>query len=310
MELSPAGLRLLAEVAERGSFTAAAVSLGYTQSAISRQVAALEHAAGTRLFDRHHSGVRLTPAGLTLVRHARVVLDALDAARRELDGIDHRPRQVRLGAIVSAGAVLIPHALASLRHTHPALEVSTREATTPTLIRAVRAGNLDLAVITSRPPHRPPDTELPRLAVDHLADVELLVAAPATDRFAGRGTVTVDELSDIAWIASPPAGDEPMLGVWPGLPGRPRIVHRARDWLTKLSLVAAGCGVTTVPAGLFPTPPAGVVCLRVVTGPDHHGAAELRRIALIRLPAPPAPEVSAVIEALREGAAPFGTSPR
>lgn len=303
MDLSPAGLRVLAEVAERGSFTAAAAALGYTQSGISRQAAALEREAGKPLFERHRTGVHLTPAGLTLLRHARVVLDALEAARRDLDDRDLVQR-VRLGSLISAGAVLVPTALAALRRTHPALEVSTREGTTPALVRAIRAGSLDLAVITSRPPHRPPDTELPRLIVEQLGEVELLVAAPATGRFAGRTTVTVDELVDAPWIASP-ATTEPLLGVWPGLPGRPHIAHRARDWLAKLALVAAGCGVTTVPSGLFPALPPEVITLRVVTGSHARAATELRRLSLVRTPAPLTPPNEAVIEALRSAATPF-----
>ncbi|MBV7703332.1 LysR family transcriptional regulator [Nocardia nova] len=303
MDLSPAGLRVLAEVAERGSFTAAAAALGYTQSGISRQAAALEREAGKPLLERHRTGVHLTPAGLTLLRHARVVLDALEAARRDLDDRDLVQR-VRLGSLISAGAVLVPTALAALRRTHPALEVSTREGTTPALVRAIRAGSLDLAVITSRPPHRPPDTELPRLIVEQLGEVELLVAAPATGRFAGRTTVTVDELVDAPWIASP-ATTEPLLGVWPGLPGRPHIAHRARDWLAKLALVAAGCGVTTVPSGLFPALPPEVITLRVVTGSHARAATELRRLSLVRTPAPLTPPNAAVIEALRSAATPF-----
>ncbi|MDN2502603.1 LysR family transcriptional regulator, partial [Nocardia nova] len=112
MDLSPAGLRVLAEVAERGSFTAAAAALGYTQSGISRQAVALEREAGKPLFERHRTGVHLTPAGLTLLRHARVVLDALEAARRDLDDRDLVQR-VRLGSLISAGAVLVPTALAA-----------------------------------------------------------------------------------------------------------------------------------------------------------------------------------------------------
>ncbi|MFF0456682.1 LysR family transcriptional regulator [Nocardia africana] len=303
MDLSPAGLRVLAEVAERGSFTAAATALGYTQSGISRQAAALEREAGKPLFERHRTGVHLTPAGLTLLRHARVVLDALEAARRDLD--DDVAQRVRLGSLISAGAVLVPTALATLRRTHPALEVSTREGTTPALVRAIRAGSLDLAVITSRPPHHPPDTELPRLIVEQLGEVELLVAAPASGRFAGRATVTVDELLDAPWIASPAATTEPLLGVWPGLPGHPHIAHRARDWLAKLALVAAGCGVTTVPSGLFPALPPEVITLRVVTGSHDRAATELRRLSLIRTPTPLTPAVAAVIEALRSAATPF-----
>ncbi|NKY43211.1 LysR family transcriptional regulator [Nocardia cerradoensis] len=307
MYLSPAGLRVLAEVAERGSFTAAATALGYTQSGISRQAAALEREAGKPLFERHRTGVHLTPAGLTLLRHARVALDALDAARRDLDG-DDITHQVRLGSLISAGVVLVPTALAALRRTHPGLDVLTREGTTPALVRAIRAGSLDLAVITSRPPHRPPDTELPRLIVEQLTDVELLVAAPATGRFAGRATVTVDELVDARWIASPSATTEPLLGVWPGLPGRPHIAHRARDWLAKLALVAAGCGVTTVPSGLFPALPPEVITMRVLTGTHDRAATELRRLSLIRSPAALTPAATAVIDALRSAATPFAST--
>ena len=78
MDLSLTGLRVLRAVAERGSFTAAAAELGYTQSAVSRQVAALERGSRATLFERRSDGVRLTTSGLILLRHARVVLDEID----------------------------------------------------------------------------------------------------------------------------------------------------------------------------------------------------------------------------------------
>jgi DNA-binding transcriptional LysR family regulator len=93
--------------------------------------------------------------------------------------------------------------------------------------------------------------------------------------------------------------------VWPGLPGRPHIAHRARDWLAKLALVAAGCGVTTVPSGLFPVLPTEVITLRVLTGTHDRAATELRRLSLIRPPAALTPAVAAVIDALRSAATPF-----
>jgi molybdate transport repressor ModE-like protein len=107
MDLSTTSLRVLREVAERGSFSAAAVELGYTQSGISRQVAVLEQEVGHRLFERRTGGVRLTSAGQALLRHAAVVLDELEAARRELAGESTDRVEVRLGAIISAGAA--PH---------------------------------------------------------------------------------------------------------------------------------------------------------------------------------------------------------
>jgi DNA-binding transcriptional LysR family regulator len=294
MDVSTTSLRVLRAVAERGSFSAAAVELGYTQSGISRQVAALEKEAGHSLFERRTGGVRPTSAGQALLRHGTVVLDALEAAQRELAGEPAGRTEVRLGAIISAGAVLLPQALRTLRLRAPGLAVTTREGTTPALVRAVRAGSLDLAVVAARPPFRPPDDELPALAVETLAEARLLVAAPATGRFAGRTSVEVAELADVDWIASPGTSTEPLLGVWPGLAGRPRVAHSARDWLTKLQLVAAGCGLTTVPSNLAAVLPEGVRLLQVSDGTD-----ERRRLLLVRLPGEPSLAVDAVLRVLR-----------
>lgn len=293
MDFSSTALRVLRQVAESGSFTAAASRLGYTQSAVSRQAAALERGAGAVLFERRSDGVRLTPAGLTLLRHARSILDSVAAAESELTGSAAGTERVRLGMFPSAGAVILPGVLARLATTSPQITVTTREAGTPALLRALRAGTIDVAVLTSRPPHRPADGESPRLRTETVEDTELLVGAPGTGRFAGRTTVHVDELVDAPWIAAPSSSAEPMLGVWPGLPGRPRIVHTTRDWLTKLRLVAGGFGVTTVPSRMAPVLPHGVVLLRVEGVPP-----EVRRILLTRLPGRPAPAVSAVTRAI------------
>jgi len=265
---------------------------------VSRQIAGLERVAGTVLFERRPNGVRQTPAGLTMLRHARVALDALAAAERELTGADSAAQEVRLGAYVSAGAALVPRVVSGMRGSHPHIRVTTREGTTPSLVRAIRAGSLDLAVITARPPYRPPDSELPRLQLSTLGEGALLVAAAEHGAFAGRSSVGVDELGDVDWIASASTGAEPLLGVWPGLAGRPRIVHSARDWLTKLQLVAAGCGLTTVPVAMAEALPGGVRLLRVEGGPP-----ERRRIMAARLPGKARPEVAEVAEALARFAA-------
>ncbi|WP_329400466.1 LysR family transcriptional regulator [Streptomyces lydicus] len=293
MDISSAGLRVLQQIAESGSFTAAAARLGYTQSAVSRQAASLERNAGAALFERRPDGVRLTPAGLTLLRHARTILDSVAAAERDLTGTVQQAELVRLGASMSAGAVLLPAALKRLAVADPHITVTTREGTTPTLIRALRAGSIDLAVLTSRPPHRPPDGESPRLHVETVEDTELVVAAPSTGEFAGRTAVHIDELVDAAWIATPSSSSEPLLGVWPGLPGRPRIVHSARDWLTKLHLVAGGFGVTTLPSRLSQVLPPGVSLLRVEGAPP-----EIRRVLVARLPGRPHPAITTVTRAI------------
>ncbi|HET6500215.1 MAG TPA: LysR family transcriptional regulator [Amycolatopsis sp.] len=298
MDVTLVGLLVLREVAERGTFTAAAQSLGYTQSAVSRQVAALEQATGVRLFDRYPGGVRLTSAGRTLLRHAVTALDALDAADRELRGAEDDTGPVRLGFFPAAGAVLVAHALATLRQQRPRTRVTTREGTTPSLVRALRSGTLDLALLSSRPPHRSPDTDDPPLRVEPLLDDRLVLAVPASGRFAARAGVAAQDLAGETWIASPAGIDEPLLGIWPGLPGRPRVHHATRDWLTKLHLVAAGTGITTVPSTLLSVIPPGVRLITIDDLPE-----ERRRVSLVRLPGPTTPPTQALVHALRHHAA-------
>lgn len=277
--VSLAGLRVVREIAERGTFSAAAASLGYTQSAVSRQVAAVERAAGAPVFERRREGVRATEAGRVVLRHAVAVLDEIDAADRALRGLPAESGTVRLGLFPSAGAVLLPRALAVLRRTRPGITVTTREGTTPALVRSLRAGVVDLAVLASAPPFRAPDDETPALRVTTLSERELRVAVPATHPLAAEDAVDVEDLRGQRWIASRSARDEPMLGVWPGLDGRPEVTHTTRDWLTKLRLVAAGCGLTTVPASFAAVAPAGVQVLAV-----RGGSTERRRVVVAHVP--------------------------
>src|ERR671917_1340053 len=98
-------LRVLREVAAKGSFSAAADALNYTQSAVSQQIAALEREAGTRLVERSARGVRLTEAGRALVRHADVILARLADAEAELEAIAGlRGGRLRLRSFPHRGA--------------------------------------------------------------------------------------------------------------------------------------------------------------------------------------------------------------
>src|ERR671911_166506 len=118
-------LRVLREVAACGSFSAAADSLAYTQSAVSQQIAALEREAGTTLVERSARGVRLTDAGRTLVEHADVILARLADAEAELEAIAGlRGGRLRLAAFESAGATLMPLAIAQFSSRHPGVELS------------------------------------------------------------------------------------------------------------------------------------------------------------------------------------------
>ncbi|MFC8513825.1 LysR family transcriptional regulator [Streptomyces sp. NPDC057257] len=303
-DVSLTALRVFRAVAEQATFTAAAASLGYTQSAVSRQIAAIERAAGTELLERRRDGARLTPAGHVVLRRARAVLDEIDAAARELSGLPGQAGTVRLGWFPSAGAVLLPGALARLCETDPALRVVTREGSTPALVRALRAGSLDLALLASAPPFRPPDAESPPLALRTLSERALCLALPASHPLARGEYVDVADLRGQRWIAGSTSGEDRLMGVWPGLDERPEIVHTARDWLAKLHLVAAGFGLTTVPAVLAPAAPAGVRVLPVRGGPQ-----EQRRLLLARMPQPPTEPVARLAAALRAAALDTGTVP-
>ena len=296
-DFSPTGLRVLREVAQAGSFSAAAHSLGYTQSAISRQIAALETAAGSRLFDRSRQGAALTPAGARLLASAVRVLDELDAARRELAGEQTALRPVRLGAFAAAAAGLVPRALAALPRE---LEVTLREGTTPALTRALRAGSIDLAIVASPPPFRPPDSESPGLEVTTLFERELVIGVPASHPFAGARAVEARQLEGQVWVASRSDPGDSLLGVWPGLAERPDVRYVVRDWLAKLHIVAAGLAITTLAPVMVGVVPEGVRVVAVRGEPQ-----ETRRIVLARRPGaldgPTARVVDALIAAVRAG---------
>jgi DNA-binding transcriptional LysR family regulator len=289
-DFSPTGLRVLREVAQTGSFSAAARTLGYTQSAVSRQVAALEAVAGRRLFERGRHGVSLTPAGARLLPRAIRVLDELEAALGEVAGGEAAAGPVRLGAFGAAAAGLVPRALATLP---PELEVTLREGTTPALTRALRAGTLDLAILARTPPFRPLDSESPPLELLTLSERELVVGVPAGHPFASARAVEVEQLNGQVWVASRSEAGDALLGVWPGLKERADVRYVVRDWLAKLQIVAAGLAITTVAPVLRDVLPAGVHAVAVRGEPP-----ETRRIVLARRPVRLDAATAAVADAL------------
>ncbi|MEV4256647.1 LysR family transcriptional regulator, partial [Spirillospora sp. NPDC049652] len=243
--LDPVLLRTFASVADVGSFTAAAAALGYTQSAVSRQVRALEEACGVELFARGARGVRPTPAGECLLPHARALLERYADTARALDSL----RQVdagtlRLGAFSTANAVLVPRALTRFGERHPGVEIRLREGLTERLLPALDAGELDLAVVST---HKV--AQIASADPVALGDDPLLVALPRGHRLARRRTVPLAGLAEESWIV---ADDEAAVAA---LHARcapagfvPRTPLRVAEWTSKLGLVAAGFGVTFVPA--------------------------------------------------------------
>lgn len=287
--LSLVALRTLREVVRHGSFSAAAESLGYTQSAVSRQVALSERAAGRALFERRARGVELTPAGEIVLRHARIALAELEAVRLDLEDLDRRRRrQVRLGAFSTAMAVLVPNALAALRTREPGLDVVLREGTSERLIDRVVSGRLDIAVVTASA--SPPSG----VAVERLLDDPLLVALPRDHRLAGRSTVSADELRDEPWIAGSSDPGSTLLGPWTHASWQPQVAFEVRDWTAKIGLVASGLGITLVPGLSARTLPANVVVAAL------RDPRAVRPVALARRVGAVDPHVAVLVGALRD----------
>lgn len=239
-------LEVFRAVADTGSFTAAAGQLGYTQSAVSRQIAALETDLGAVLFDRLPRGARLTEAGRRLIDHTGPVLDRLDVARRELSDLrDLTSGRLRVGAFPTADADLVPRALAEFRATHPDIEVLHRDELTTELVAALRAGDLDLAVINGYPDRI---ATLEGIELVHLWDEPILVALPLGHRLANRRTVRLIELAGEDWIAASTDPRETLISAFLRQDFRPTVTYTIADWTAKLGFVAAGLGVTLVPA--------------------------------------------------------------
>ncbi|MFC9993621.1 LysR family transcriptional regulator [Nocardia sp. NPDC127526] len=255
-EFTVSGLRVVREAARTGSFTRAAERLGYTQSAISRQITLMEQAAGHPLFERLARGVRPTAAGRIVLRHADSVLDALDTARDELrDPLP--PARLRVGAFATAHAALVPRSIAQVAGRHPSAEIRLREGTSPSLLTALARGRIDLAVLSGviEPPEQ--------VEITALLDDSLYVAIPAAHRLAGRTTVSATALRDEKWIVGSDESRTALLGAWTGATRHPHIAHIARDWIAKLGLVAAGLGITVVPGLAVPALPATIFIARI-----------------------------------------------
>lgn len=286
------GLQVVLEAGRSGSFSAAAETLGYTQSAVSRQVAALEAFARAPLFERHARGVRPTAAGEVLIRHAGAVLDGIAAATNELAGLSDRLEgRLAVGAFPTAAASLVPAAIARLTRTNPGLRVRLIEAPTPAQLYALRRRRLEVAVLAT-------GEGLPEYDVDGLQLTPLLdtqgvgVAVAESHRFAGRQCVQPEELSEQDWIVGPHAAHAPEFGAWPSI-DTPHIAFTVRNWPTRLGLVAAGLGIALVPGFAAAMMPLGVSWVRV-----RDGRAGLRRSMWAATGPDPNPRAVAMVDAL------------
>ncbi len=256
-------LRILREVAHRGSFSAAADALSYTQSAVSQQIGALEAETGMTLLERRPRGVSLTAAGQTLIGHAESVLADLDAAEAALAAIAGlRGGRLRMASFPTAGATLMPLAIATFRERHPDVELTLAEGEPEQIAPRLRTGELDLALLfefdsapaNGRAAASGQDEESESLPGGRLTRVQLLqdplyLALPRAHRLAERKRLRLEDLREEAWIQT--SKDSPcarhVVRCCHAAGFEPHVSFQSDDYQTVQGLVGAGVGVALIP---------------------------------------------------------------
>jgi molybdate transport repressor ModE-like protein len=287
-------MRILKEVADRGSFSAAAEALSYTQSAVSQQIAALEREAGTQLVTRGSRGIRLTEAGEALVRHADAILTRLADAEAELEAIAGlRGGRLRLAAFPTVGATLMPLAVATFRERHPDIELTVRQLEPEDSLPLLKAGELDIALTIE--PNDIHDTE--GLDSTFLLDDPMFAALPMGHPLANKPRVRLKDLSGDAWISTTDAcscGDL-VRNHCIRMGFEPQVTFESDDYLAIQGLVAAGVGVALIPTLALTTVRDDIVIR------DLANEAPVRKIAAATLPgAQRSPAARAMLDVLME----------
>lgn len=278
-------LRLLRELSHRGTIAAVAEALSFTASAVSQQLSTLEREAGVALLARTGRRVALTPAGQNLVEHTESVLEHLARAEADLARVRAGlAGPVRIGSYPSAARTVFPGALTVLARSHPLLEPQITEIDPVEVPSALRAGDVDMALIHEYD-FVPPRSD-PGLTSEALFTELLYLAAPE------HGTIA--DHRDSSWIVSP-AGTMCRSSTERACRAAgfsPRVRHEIDDFATALVLVALGQGVTLVPHLAAQAPPAGLTLTPL-------SMSRRTRIAY-RAGTSGHPAVAAVISALRE----------
>jgi DNA-binding transcriptional LysR family regulator len=286
-------LRVLREVARRGSLAGAADVLSYTPSAVSQQISVLEREAGTRLLERRARGVVLTEAGRTLVHHAGVILDQLEAAEAALAALaDLRRGHLRMASFATAGASVLPRAVDAFRARHPGVELTVGQASPRESVARLREGRLDIA-LTVDLEERPTEG----VEVIHLFEDRLRLALHRDHPLAARDEVRLEDLEHETWIDVPLAtsGGQTAARACARAGFVPRVAFESDDYTAIRELVGTGAGIALLP-DLAKFAPHESVVLRSL-GPDR----PFRNIQVATRPeAFRSPAASAMLEILCE----------
>jgi LysR family hydrogen peroxide-inducible transcriptional activator len=239
-------LRYALAVADLGSFSRAAEACDVSQPTLSGQIRKLEDELGVELFERAGRRIRVSPAGAIVLAHARdAVAAADDLVHSAAASHDPLAGALRTGIIPTLAPYLLPAILPAIHHAFPAMPLAVAEEPTDRLLHRLADGELDIAILATPPTSGD-------LAEVTLFDEPLWVALPAGHRKAGMRTLGARDLDDetLLLLADGHCLRDQALAVCSGRPAAPATASdlRAASLETLLNLVAAGYGITIVPA--------------------------------------------------------------
>jgi len=298
-------MRVLREVAERGSIAAAAQELAFTPSAVSQQIATLERETGVALVERGPRSLRLTEAGRVLVTHTDGILASLEAAEADVQAIAGvRAGILRLASFPTAYATVMPPALVEFRRQHPAVELTLTEADPKASLARVKSGELDLALAYEY-------DYVPAGHDDALGEVDLFndpirVLVPRSHPAARRRAARLEQLAGDAWITSTArsschafvtracetAGFSPHIG------------FESDDYTVWQGLVASGMGVALAPDLALTSVHPNVVVRPLVLQPLK------RRVFAVHRAGGRSPAIAAMLEVLTSTSSAWAREPR
>lgn len=288
-------MRILREVAARGSIAAAAEALYLSPSAVSQQMSTLERESGVELLEKAGRGVRLTPAGERLVQHAERVLAVLEEAQADVDAVAHGVAgRVHASAFPTAARALLVPALARLKADYPRLQLRMVDLEPEESIPLLRVGELDILITYEFEilPMRE-ETGMERVA---LMSEPMAIALPVSHPRAAGGPVSIADFKDEQWVVG--RDGSPFLEVQVRVANQagyePHAELHSNDYQVILAAVEAGLGVALVPPmARFADYPG--VAFR------HPQDIEIRRhiVALIRRGSSKSPAVAAALAAIR-----------
>jgi DNA-binding transcriptional LysR family regulator len=287
-------MRVLREVASRGSIAAAAQSLSFTPSAVSQQIATLERETGVALVERGPRSVRLTEAGRALVSHTESLLAQLQAAEADIQAIAGvRRGTLRVSSFPTAYATILPPTIREFRRRHPGVELTLTETDPLSGLSALKAGALDVALIYEY--DFVPLAEDDAVELIHLLDDPINALLPSSHPAARKASVRLNDLAEDSWVTSTPksACHSFVRRACNAAGFEPDVSMESDDHGVWLGLVAAGVGVALASELSIPSPGA-----RVAVRPIRPKALRRRIYAAHRVGAARSPAVSAILDVL------------